>query len=117
LGAPDSVPSATMVWAPATFGPETLTSTNNAASHGLCGQTVPREVNLAAARHGATTNRADLTGNVFMLPSPSGLRWNENACVSGAQTERRGEATGPVRDLRTGESSPAGLPEAMQVPT
>jgi hypothetical protein len=27
-----------------------------------------------------------------MLPSPSGLREDENACVPGAQTERRGEA-------------------------
>jgi hypothetical protein len=31
----------------------------------------------------------------------SGLRYNENATVAGAQTERRGEA-GPVRDLLGG---------------
>src|SRR5215471_7294733 len=34
---------------------------------------------------------------------------DKNACVPGAQTERRGEATRPVRDLLTGESSPAGF--------
>jgi hypothetical protein len=46
--------------------------------------------------------------NRIMAHSPrDGLRYNENACVPGAQTERRGEATRPVRDLLTGESSPA----------
>jgi len=43
------------------------------------------------------------------LPFGGGLRYNKNACVPGAQTERRGEATRPVRDLLTGESSPAGF--------
>src|SRR5262245_49952799 len=47
--------------------------------------------------------------NMSHLPFKGGLRYNANACVPGAQTERRGEATRPVRDLLTGESSPAGL--------
>jgi hypothetical protein len=38
----------------------------------------------------------------------AGLRYNENAIASGAQTERRGEA-GPGRGLLGGETSPAAL--------
>jgi hypothetical protein len=35
-----------------------------------------------------------------------GLRYNDNATTTGAQTERRGGA-GPGRDLLGGETSPA----------
>ena len=37
-----------------------------------------------------------------------GLRYKEKAKVPGAQTKRRGKA-GPVRDPRSGETSPAAL--------
>src|SRR5438045_1726871 len=36
-----------------------------------------------------------------------GLHRDEKGLVPGAQSERRGEATRPVRDLLTGETSPA----------
>jgi hypothetical protein len=45
---------------------------------------------------------------MMVLLSEAGLRYNDDAIVAGAQTERRGGA-GPVRDLLGGETSPAGL--------
>jgi hypothetical protein len=43
---------------------------------------------------------------MMYLRSQAGLRQNENAIASGAQTERRGGA-GPVRNLLGGETLPA----------
>src|SRR5262245_1566004 len=97
-----------MVWVLAAFVPHRLASARNTASHSLCRRFSRKRVIRLPAHLSASRHRTDLTGNVFMLRSPSGLRSNENACVLGAQTERRGEATRPVRDLLTGESSPAG---------
>jgi hypothetical protein len=47
-----------------------------------------------------------------------GLRWNERAIATGAQTERRGEV-GPVRDSLGGKTSPAAKfdPPMVQVNT
>jgi hypothetical protein len=46
---------------------------------------------------------------MVVLLHTMGLRYNENALVTGAQTMPRREARGPVRDLLGGETSPAGF--------
>jgi hypothetical protein len=48
----------------------------------------------------------DKENHMILLLSRTGLRYDEKAIASGAQTERRGGA-GSVRGIRGGKTSPA----------